>query len=192
MLFQTNNFIIAHVVNPASVTDFSISYKYFGILSIGFNILTLPFWSATTDAFYRKDYQWIQKTINLLNIAFVLAILGGVVMWLCSPWIYKIWLHDMIKPAHTIMGLVFFYYILSMRCSIYCRVINGIGKIKLQFFFTLAEAILHIPLAYWLGKMLGVTGVLISMCLMTLINAIWEPVQVRKLLLNTATGIWNK
>lgn len=192
MLFQTNNFVIAHVVNPAGVTDFNIAYKYLGMLAMGFGIISLPLWSATTDAFHRHDFVWIHKTIRRLDYLFILFSATGGLLMFCAPIIYKFWLGNSIIPNFRILALVFLYYVFSMRCSIFCKVLNGTGKIKLQFYFTLCEALLHVPLAIVLGQRWGIAGVLISMCLMAFINSIWEPLQVRRILSQTAKGVWNQ
>jgi O-antigen/teichoic acid export membrane protein len=71
-------------------------------------------------------------------------------------------------------------------------VLNGIGKIKLQFIFNLIEALVHIPLAIILAKYWGINGVVISMCLVVSLNAIWMPIQCKAILNGSAKGIWNR
>lgn len=191
-LFQTNNFVIAQCVNPAAVTDFNIAYKYYGIVGVIFSILVAPLWSAATDAFHSKDYNWIFCTLKSLEKLYIFAIISLLFMFAISPFIYRFWLENMIVVNWEISILVLIYQVLSIRTGIYCAFLNGIGKIRLQFYFTFGEAILHIPLAILLGNILGVAGVLISMCLMTFINNIWEPMQLKKILTDKAYGVWGK
>lgn len=191
MLFQSNNLILAHIAEPSKVADFNIAYKYIGIISMLFSIIITPIWSATTDAFHKQDFQWITKTIKTLKKIFLLFSIIGVVLVLISDFIYKIWLGETIKADYGVLLLILGYYISSMWCGIYCNILNGIGKVKLQFYITFIEALIHIPLAIFLGKIYGIYGVLISMFLMTFLNTIWEPIQVDKLLKNKAKGIWN-
>lgn len=191
-LFQTNNIVIAQMVNPSAVTDFNIAYKYFSVLGMFFLTLTTPLWSATTDAYYNHDIYWIEKNLKLLKKIYKVSAIIAILMLAMSQAIYKLWLGDSLKVNWNISFLVCLYQILSLRTAIYCSFINGIGKIRLQFYFTLFEAILHIPLAILLAKYWGVVGVLISMCLMTAINNIWEPIQLKKIINQTAEGIWEK
>lgn len=190
-LFQTNNFILTHVVGLSAVTDFNISYKYIGIISVFFGIIITPLWSATTDAYYRGDVKWIEGLLKKMKVVFLLFVLAGILMVICSGFVYKIWLQGQIRTDYIVQLLVLFYFSLNMWCGIHCNIINGIGKVKLQFLITTSEAVLHIPLAVILGNFMGIYGVLTSMILMTLINAIWEPIQVKKLLNKTAVKIWN-
>lgn len=191
LLFQTNNLILAHVAGPDKVTDYNLAYKYIGIISMLFTIIVTPIWSATTDAYHRKDYQWITKTIIKLRKAFLLMSSVGICMVICSRFVYNIWVGKNIQVDYFVQVLLLGYFIASMWCGIYCNILNGTGKVKLQFIITLIEAIIHIPLAIFLGKIYGIYGVLASMFIMTFINTIWEPIQVNKILSNKAKGIWN-
>ena len=191
LLFQTNNLILAHVAGPDKVTDFNLSYKYIGIVSMIFTIIVTPMWSATTDAYHRQDFDWIKKTIRVLRKVFLLMSIGGIVLVTMSGWVYSIWVKDAVQVDYGIQILVLLYFLCSMWCGIHCNIINGIGKVKLQFVMTTVEAFVHIPLAIFLGRLYGVYGVLTSMFLMTFINTIWEPIQINKILNNKATGIWD-
>jgi O-antigen/teichoic acid export membrane protein len=191
LLFQTNNFILAHVVGPEAVTEYNISYKYIGIISMIFSIINAPLWSATTDAYFRKDFRWIVSTLTKMKKVFFCFVSLGIFAVVVSGIVYKIWLSNKVESDYFLQILILCYYTLSMWCGIHCSIINGTGKVKLQFYFTSIEALCHIPLAILLGKLLGIYGVIMSMILMTSINAIWEPIQVKKILNNETKGIWN-
>lgn len=192
ILFQTNTFIIAHGVNSEAVVHYNIAYKYFGVINMLFSTLTAPVWSATTDAFARKDYKWIEKTCATLNKIFNKTLIISFIMLIIAPFVYKLWLHDSIDLRWWLMVFVLVYQLLNMKTGIYASIINGIGKIKLQFLMTTIECLIHIPLAIALCKYWGIYGVLTSMTFVTVINLIWEPVQVNKIIHGTAKGIWNK
>lgn len=191
LLFQTNNFILAHIVGPEAVTEYNISYKYIGIISMLFSIINAPLWSATTDAYFRKDFKWIESSLAKMKKVFFCFVVLGIWAVIVSGIVYKIWLSNKVEIDYFLQILILCYYILSMWCGIHCSVINGTGKVKLQFYFTSIEALCHIPLAIFLGNLLGTYGVIMSMIAMTAINAIWEPIQVKKILNNETKGIWN-
>lgn len=191
LLFQTNNFILTHVIGPEAVTEYNISYKYIGIISMLFSIINAPLWSATTDAYFRKDFKWIVSTLTKMKKVFFFFVVLGVFAVLISGIVYKIWLSNKVESDYFLQILILCYYTLSMWCGIHCSIINGTGKVKLQFYFTTVEALCHIPLAIFLGHLFGIYGVIMSMILMTAINAIWEPIQVKKILNNDTKGIWN-
>ena len=191
-LFQSNSFILAQVIDSSSVVDYNVAYKYLSLPLTAFTIMVTPIWSATTDAYVKGDIEWINKTMNRLTRFFYLFSLGVVLLIVLTPISYHIWVHDTLKVNWLLMMLMGLYQILSMRTSYLCAIINGIGKVRLQFVFTLVESIVHLPLAFLLAKQFGITGVVISLSLMTFINTIWEPIQIKRLVNNTAYGIWNK
>lgn len=84
------------------------------------------------------------------------------------------------------------YVILNAWCGIYSQFLNGVGKIKLQLYSGLLGALINIPLAIYLGRHLGISGVVLSTFLIAIISAIWSPVQYFKLINNKAKGIWNE
>jgi O-antigen/teichoic acid export membrane protein len=73
-LFQTDNIIIAHVCGSKEVTEFNLAFKYIGVINMVFSILTIPYWSATTDAYANKDFDWIKNTINTLNLNYTFKV----------------------------------------------------------------------------------------------------------------------
>ena len=191
LLFQTNNFILTQIIGPEAVTEYNISYKYIGIISMLFSIINAPLWSATTDAYFRKDFKWIASTLAKMKKVFVCFVGLGILAVVVSGIVYKIWLSNKVESDYFLQILILCYYTLSMWCGIHCSIINGTGKVKLQFYFTSIEALCHIPLAILLGNLFGMYGVIMSMILMTAINAIWEPIQVKKILNNETKGVWN-
>ena len=191
-MFQSNSFIIAHCVNVSSVVDYNVTYKYMSIPLMGYTILTAPLWSATTDAFAKGDMTWIFKAIKKMKkIGCIFALL--LVFQLCiSPFVYSIWVGDKLTIDWLLMILLTIYVGLSLQTALYCSIINGLGKIRMQLIFTLIESFIHIPLAILLAKYIGISGVVISLIILTAINVIWEPIQINKILKNEAYGIWNK
>jgi len=192
LLFQSDNIIIAHVCGSKEVAEFNLAHKYMGVINMIFSILTIPYWSATTDAYFKKDFNWISKTITTLNKYWVLMSLFGFILLLLSNLLYSFWLGNRLKPDNILLILVFIYYLFYMRWTLFGSILNGIGKIKLQFYLTLLTVFLHIPLAIILGNIYGIYGVIISMIIVGIINSIWPPIQLKRILNGNSSGIWDK
>ena len=58
-IYQFINIILSRVHGPETVTQYNIAYKYFSVLNMFFTIVLTPFWSAFTDAYVKKDYEWM-------------------------------------------------------------------------------------------------------------------------------------
>ncbi len=192
VIYQTSNIIIAQLFGPAQVTPFNIAYKYFSIISMGFGIVMLPFWSAFTEAWYKKDIDWIKNVIRNLIIIWVIVSIGALIMLLCSNFIYSLWVGKEVVVPWSISIVMAAYVILNSWCVIFSNFLNGVGKIKLQIYSGILGAVINVPLAIFLGKHFGIAGVFLSTCILAVISAVWSPIQYYKLINNTAKGIWNK
>jgi O-antigen/teichoic acid export membrane protein len=192
IFYQTSNIIIAHLFGPTEVTPYNIAYKYFGVITMSLSIIMLPLWSAYTEAWVKKDISWIKNTINKLILIWGLIVIGVTIMLLCSTFIYRMWVGKEIKVSISISVVMAAYVIVNGWCGIFSQFLNGVGKIKLQLYISTIGAILNIPLAIFLGKYFGIYGVLLSTVILSTISAISSPIQYKKLINNTASGIWNK
>jgi O-antigen/teichoic acid export membrane protein len=192
ILYQTSNIIIAQLFGPAQVTQYNIAFKYFSIITMVMSIIMMPFWSATTEAWIKKDCSWIENSINKLIFVWIFISISTLIMLVFSNFIYRIWVGKEIKVPISISVVIACYVIINGWCNIFSQFLNGVGKIKLQVYSSIFGSIINIPLAIVLGKYLGIYGVLLSTCLLGLVNGIWSPIQYRKLLKNKATGIWNQ
>jgi len=192
IIYQTSNIIIAQLFGPAQVTPYNIAYKYFSIIPMGFGIIMLPFWSAFTEAWTKNDIEWIRNTIRKLTMIWAILSFLAVIMFIFSNFIYRLWVGKGIVVPLGLSGVMAAYVIVNAWCGIYSQFLNGVGKIKLQLYSGLLAAILNIPLAIYLGKHFGISGVILSTFLLAAISAIWSPIQYFKLINNTAKGIWNR
>ena len=192
IIYQTSNIIIAQLFGPAQVTPYNIAYKYFSIIPMGFGIIMMPFWSAFTEAWTKNDIGWIKNTIKKLKFIWVLMSIAAILMLIFSNFIYRMWVGKEIAVPLGISVVMAAYVILNAWCGIYSQFLNGVGKIKLQLYSGLLGALINIPLAIYLGRHLGISGVVLSTFLIAIISAIWSPVQYFKLINNKAKGIWNE
>lgn len=193
VLFQANSIIIARVVSPEAVVEYNLAFKYVSLLTMIFTIVITPVWSATTDAYVRKDFAWINKTISLSRKVCIASIFIGVLMVLASKFVYGMWLgRGSIDINYSTTGLILLYISFEMLYKVYGTIINGTGKVFAQIILTGVIAIIYIPLAIFLGNLCGLSGVLIANTIVFALNYVWSKLQCNKLINQTATGIWNK
>ena len=93
---------------------------------------------------------------------------------------------------YSTTSLILLYISFEMLYKVYGTIINGTGKVFAQMILTGVIAIIYIPLAILLGKLFGLSGVLIANAIVFALNYLWSKVQCNKLISQTATGIWNK
>ena len=192
LLYQTNNIIISQLFGPAEVTPYNIAFKYFSALMMGFSIILTPFWSAITEAWVKKEIEWIKISVRKLILLWGLLCLFGTIMLILSSWIYKVWVGSKIVIPFSMSALVLAWVLLNSWNSIYSQFLNGVGKIKLQLYLGIMAAFLNIPLAIFLGKRIGVNGILLANIIVLIFGSFIYPIQYKKLINEKARAFWNK
>ena len=192
VLFALSNLLISNMFGPDQVTPYNIAYRYFSLIPMVFNMLITPMWSAATDAYTKKDFEWIKK--SNYTIVKLLAIFGVLlsVMVLVSGIVYHIWVGDSIEIP-IIMSIFMALYTMILLWSLsYSYFLNGIGRLKLQMICTIAAAICFYPVCHFFGSLYGVVGILIGMCIVNFPGAVINTMQFYKVISDKATGVWNK
>jgi len=193
-LYQSNNLIITQLFGPKEVTVYNIAYQYFGVIIMVFTIITVPFWSAYPEAYFKRDYQWIRNSIKSLIKIWAAFLLLAIIMLIFSNIIYRFWVGSSIKVPISVSIVCALYGAITTWSNIFFNVINGTAKIVLQLCLTLIVMIVNIPLAIFLAKYLniGISGVLLATCIDSLLFVVIIPIQYKKIINDTAKGIWNK
>ncbi|MDY0101600.1 MAG: MATE family efflux transporter [Lentimicrobium sp.] len=194
VIMSTNNLIITQVVGPDAVTAYSVAYKYFGLISMLFVIITNTYWSAFTEAFVKKDFAWIKRVMQgMIKIWLGIIVLIAIMLAISNPF-YHLWVGDKVKVPFMLSFYTALFVVVYIWYSIFIYFINGTGKIKLQLYTAVTVAIFNIPLSIFLANTLGMgaSGVILGSCISYLPGAILGPIQYYKLVHEKAYGIWGK
>jgi O-antigen/teichoic acid export membrane protein len=192
LLFKTNNIIISQLFGPAQVTPYYIAFKYFSLLMMFFSIVISPFWSAFTEAWIKNEILWIENAIKKLIGLWVVLVFVGFLMLLSSKHMYGLWIGEEITIHYTVSSLVAIWTLINAWNAIFSNLLNGLGKIKLQLYIAIATSLLNVPLAIYLGLLLGIEGVLIANIILAVLAAWVYPIQYKKIITNNDKGIWGK
>ncbi|MGM8362800.1 lipopolysaccharide biosynthesis protein [Flavobacterium sp. ARAG 55.4] len=194
VVFQTDNILIAQLFQPSDVTDFNISYKYFSVIIMFFSIILTPYWTAFTEAFYKKEYEWIEKTINTLVKYWSLSIIALIIMLFCANFVIKLWLGGVVNVSLPLSISICLYIIVFNWNAIFASFLNGVGKIRIQIMYAIVMGIINIPLSFFLVKYLkwGIYAMPASNFFCLLLGAVISYIQYKKIISNQAKGIWNK
>ena len=194
IIFSTSNIIITQLFSPADVVPYNIAYKYYSVATMAFAIILTPFWSAYTEAYVRNDISWIQKSIRKLIHFWAFLGVGVLVMTIVAKMFYKMWIGETVYVPFLVSLFMGFYVLETTWCNIFVNFINGTGKVQLQLWAAAFVSVIGIPLAIILARYcgLGIIGVALSPCIVLLPACILWPIQVKKILSNTAYGIWNR
>lgn len=192
ILFSTDNFLISKIFSPEEVVPYGLAYKYFSITSIGFSIIITPYWSSFTEAFSKKDYEWIKNSMSYLLKFSVLFSFIGLFLFLTSNLFFEIWINKKVQIEIGLRLLILLYFILSLFLSPFTCFINGVGKIKIQYFSSIITALLNIPISIFLAHLLGLEGIILGTIICLIPSYILGPIQYFKIMGGNTHGIWNE
>lgn len=192
--FESANIIIARNFGTADVTSYNIVYKYFGMLTMLFTIFLTPFWSASTEAYLKKDFDWIKSSIRKYNILNIMLFLGSILMLIFSDTIYRLWLGK--GKVHIDFSLSFWgflYVSVGIFGSKYVNFLNGISALKLQFWSSLISPLLYIAVAVILIKYykMGVYSLFVA-AIIANVYVVIAPIQYYQIIFKNKKGIWTK
>lgn len=190
VIYQTSNLIIAQLFGPTQVTSYNIAFKYFSVVTMVMGIILLPFWSAFTEAWTIRDIQWIKSAVNRLKVLWAVLSAGTLVMLIFSNLIYRLWVGPGIYVPVGVSVAMAAYVIIYAWNGIFINFLNGVGIIRLQLYSGVLGMLLNIPMAIWLGRKIGIVGVLIPVVFLGAINMVWATIQYNKIVNFRARGLW--
>lgn len=193
LIFMSSNAILSRYFSPVVVTPYQAAYRYFNIALILFNILSIPYWSATTDAWTRRDIAWINNAIHQMIKNTTVLLLFIIFMIIISPLFYHIWLKNLtIIPLSMTVSIAIYISIVIISMT-FSNFLNGIGAFNLQLITTVSGAILYIPLT-----IIAITNIHNPIFVILMMALVYAPgifinyIQLNKIINGTATGIWQK
>jgi O-antigen/teichoic acid export membrane protein len=184
VIFSTDNILISNLLNPSEVANYDVVFKLFQA-AIVFSVITQdPFWPLYTDAYEKKEFNWIKQTIIRLNKFFILfVILIAILVYISKPLI-SIWIPKELEISNTLVIFMGMFVILRVYGIIHMNFLNAIGKIKLQALLYMFGAIINIPLSiYFVKKLdLGTSGIILGTIVSISTLSFLLPIQVFKIL----------
>ena len=191
-IFQMMNIIISRELGPDAVTEYNVAFKYFNILTTLVLIIVTPFWSAFTDAFHKKDYQWMIGSVKKLERVWLLSTLAALVMIVLAEAFYDIWIGDNVYVHLSTSISIAAYVSLFNLGQIYMYMINGIGTVRIQLLIFFGFALIAWPLMVLSCRWFGLPGIVIIPSVVVVLQAICGKIQIGKIVSGTAIGLWRK
>ena len=192
VIFTSSNIIITQLFGPEEVTPYNIAFKYFSIITMGMGIIMAPIWSAITDAYTKQDFPWIRHQMKNLIKIWGIIVLCVIIMLIIAQPVYLYWIGTSVTIPFQLSLLMGIYVIITSWNNIFAFFLNGVGIIRIQVITSILSCIIFFPLTFWLASHLHIAGILLSMNIVLILSAIILPLQYKKIINHTATGLWQK
>lgn len=193
VMYSSANIMLIRWFGPATVTMYTVAYKYFTIALFVNGIITATYWSAFTDAYVRREFDWVRNTIRRMEKVTYLLMAAVVVQTIIGGPLIHLWVHRVQVPLDIQVTMCIFTLI-SLIAAPQHIFLNGTGKIRLQLYTAVYSIIMTIPLAWLFCRVLhfGPKGVIIAMICTSLPVTILYRIQYNKIMSGKSTGIWVK
>lgn len=193
LMYSSNYMIISQFIGNAAVTTYNIVFRLFTIVITFQALIIAPLWTGYGDAYIKRDFAWIKKVINKVNMFSWILCGGLIVMVLANSYIYRIWIGNDFTSPFLLNLLMAINVGITLFGANYTVFVNGTGKVQLQMYKSILSALLHFPLAFILVKKfdLGINGLIILNIFWMLISLVLWRYQYKKLISNTASRLWN-
>ncbi|MBJ2174281.1 oligosaccharide flippase family protein [Aureibaculum sp. A20] len=184
IILSTDNLLVIILLGPTEVTSYNNAFKLFQLFLIVSTIIHAPLWALYTDAYHKKDFKWIKKTMLRLNVLFIILILFVALTIYLGPEILALWIKEDIFYDPKLLLFMGLFVIVRIFGEIYITFLNGIGKIKIQLIVSISAAIINIPLSIIFVKYfdLGNSGIILATVISISIYAIAMPIQAFSIL----------
>lgn len=184
VIFTSDNLIITNLIGPVEVTTYDVVYKLFQVVVTFSVILQDSLWALYSDAYEKKDYAWIRKTLKRLNKLFLGFIILAIFFYFISKPVIGIWTQKDLNISNNLLLYMSIYILVRAYGIIYMNFLNAIGKIKLQMILFVIGALINLPLSFYFVKIsgLGSGGVILGTIFSILGLSLILPIQSFKIL----------
>lgn len=192
IIFQIVNIVISRELGALAVTQFNVAEKYFNIIYMVINIIMIPFWSAFTDAYTKRDLAWMRSATDKLQKCWYMAIGVGGIMLIISPFVYEFWIGGKVEVSFILSCAMFWLIVCRTFGAIYMQLINGTGHVRVQLFIYIISAAIAWPLYTISGRLFGLIGIVAIPACVYFVQGFIGRIQINKIINNTAKGLWIK
>ncbi|MGA3323487.1 MAG: oligosaccharide flippase family protein [Terriglobia bacterium] len=168
-----DNIIIAQVLGPGAVTQYSVPMRMFILLNTVANMFVIPLWPAYGEALARGDVPWVKRTV-VRSVSFSLLTFGPVALFLAvfGKIIVRFWVGPQIQPSYLLLSGAAVWIIVNVCGNALGTFLNGANLLKFQVLLYALSAIVMLPAKVICAKVFGLSGVVWVTALTTVLGTV--------------------
>ena len=188
--FSSDRLVVAQLVGPVAVAEYSVVYRLFSIPSGLALIALMPLWPAYREAISRSDISWVRRTLRRsLFITIVATVPLSVGLSIVGPLIVSLWTDGSLTPIYGLYPALGVFTIVFAVAAVFQMLLNGAQAMRFQVSTMVLMAVLNITTSIYLASRIGVAGVALgSVLAVVLVLILPAAVYVPRLLRRLETG----
>jgi len=163
VVFNSDNLILAHYLNPTAVTQYSVTWRLAGFMS-AIQALVLPsLWPAYAESWFRGDIAWIRSTYNKMRwVTLIVLTLACAVLLPAGRTIIRIWAGPGAVPSASLMYLMCVWMVLCSITMNQACLMGATNRVGTQAISSCLAAALNLTLSILWVRRLGPEGVILA------------------------------
>ncbi|HXX40748.1 MAG TPA: oligosaccharide flippase family protein [Chthoniobacterales bacterium] len=158
---QTDNMVIAHYLGPAQVTPYAITFGLFTVATVLQTLVYPSLWPAYTEAFAKRDYDWIRRTIRSnFKFSFITSLVVVSVLTIFGSPIIRFWAGEVAVPPFALVVWMAVWRLMLSTLLVGSCLLNATGHLKGMTIYGSVTAILNLILSILLVRVYGIVGVI--------------------------------
>jgi O-antigen/teichoic acid export membrane protein len=150
--FFSDSLIVARVLGPRAVAEYSIAWKLFSVVSLTLSLALMPLWPAYSEAVARHDAPWVRRTLRRsIRLTLLATVPISCVLLALGPTLIHLWTGS---RAHPPFGLLAGFALAMF--------LNALKVVRIQLLFGGAMAVVNVALSVVLTHAVGVAGVVLG------------------------------
>ena len=177
-------FLITRYVGVEETADYNIGFKFFGIVQMSLGIILTPYWSAVSEKYKTRDFEWIKKAFFKNILWSFCGLLIVFFLSLLSPYILPLWIGKTVTINYTTIYLSALLVGVFVFTEPFLIFINGTSEIKIQTYYSTLIIISLIPISLTLFHYtnLGLSAFIIPPIFFRFIRSVHAGLQLKKIL----------
>jgi O-antigen/teichoic acid export membrane protein len=159
--YSTDNLILAHMIRPSAVTEYSIVYQMFSFGPILLSMFLNALWPAYGEAMVRGDSQWIRSTFHRsIVIGLAVNVPYSVTLMFFGNQVIRVWVGNRVSASFLVLLAFMIWTIMNSFNGAIAVFLNGANAMRFQAICASIMACVNLVLSIVLTRMIGLSGVI--------------------------------
>jgi O-antigen/teichoic acid export membrane protein len=163
LVFNTDNLIIAHYLNPIAVTQYSVTWRVAGLISTIQALVIPSLWPAYAESWVRGDIGWIQKAYKRMRwVTLIVVTVACAILLPAGRTIIRIWAGPSAVPSAALIYLMCVWMIVLAITMNQACLMGATYRLRTQTISSCLAAVANLVLSILWVQHLGLEGVILA------------------------------
>jgi O-antigen/teichoic acid export membrane protein len=176
MAVGSDNIVIAHLLGPGAVAEYSIAMRIFTLAPVLLSMLITPLWPAYGESVARGDVSWAIRALKRsMLVAVGLTFITAVFLSVFGRWIIALWVGNRFHQSQWLLSGMGLWMVLNALAVVVSIFLNGLNRIHVQVLSAIAVGISTLMIELLATPKFGLPAIIWSTNI-SYICFIWIPI----------------